>query len=232
MESYNNPCDIKSIYKEAGKMREFYLWMLVVIAGFAVVQKRSLHGVILRLILSTLVVGAYIYYMAPDVALTEAMVGALLTTYVYILALRGINILRVGFVDTKLLFEKRPVGYDGIEYVLLKNFCDSFGYKMEVKQYKSEEELWKALERGEIDVACGDVVDNGIEILETKVYIFKDGKKRGLLNIGVDERGDVVSERKGFYTMKFINHGSEFEAYLSEMKRKGKFDEVIEKYAR
>ena len=232
MESYNNPCDIKSVYKEAEKMREFYLWMLVVIAGFAVVQKRSLHGVILRLVLSTLVVGAYIYYMAPDVALTEAMVGALLTTYVYILVLRGMNALRVGFVDTKLLFEKRPVGYDGIEYVLLKKFCDSFGYKMEVKEYKSKEELWKALEKGEIDVACGDILDNGMKILETKVFTLKDGKEKGLLNISINEKDDVISERKGFYTMKFLNHGNEFEAYLKEIKEKGEFDEVIEKYAR
>ncbi len=213
-------------------MREIYLWMLVFTAGIAVVQKRTLHGVILRLLLSTLVVGAYVYYMAPDVALTEAMIGALLTTYVYILILRGVNLLRVGFVNTQLLFEKRPVGYDGIEYVLLKNFCDSYGYKMKIMEFDDKKELFEALKRGEIDVACGDVVDDGIKILETSVFTFKDRTEKGLLNIDMNEKDMIISERKGFYTMKFVNHKEEFEAYIREIKDKGEFDEVIEKYAR
>jgi len=177
-------------------------------------------------------VGAYAYHMAPDVALTEAMIGALLTTYVYVLILRGMKVLRVGFVNTRLLFEKRPADYDGIEYVLLKNFCDSYGYKMDIKEFDDKDKLLKALKKEEIDVACGDVIDSGIKILETKIFKFSDGTEKGLLNVSIDEKSNIISEREGFYTIKFINHENEFESYLQEIKENGKYDEVIRKYAR
>lgn len=226
----DNPYDITNIDFEVEKMREFFEWSMVVFAAAALLQKRPFRAVIMRLALSTFAVALYVVSMAPDVALTEAMIGALLMTYVYILLLRSPKSLKVGFIPTRLLFETHPWGYDGLEHSLLHKFAASHGYSMEILQYNTKEELLEDLEKGIIDVASGPFFEDGIDIVPTKIYTLIDGRKVDVLSMSEENAKMIEAEAMGTYKIVFREHKEEFENFLEEIKESGEFDEILKKY--
>ncbi len=212
-------------------MRESLLWGMVFLALLTVNQVKVFHGVLMRLALSISAVGAYFVLMAPDVALTEGMIGALLMTYVYILLVRSPNVIKVGFLEKKILFEKRPVGYDGLQYQLLKNFSHAYGYSMEIIKYNSEEELLEALKNDEIDVACGGIFEGGIPILPTKLFKLKNGEVKDFISMKNEDFENVVETKDAYYTILFKEHGEEFLEFLKDLKDSGEYERIVRKYA-
>jgi uncharacterized MnhB-related membrane protein len=69
----------------------------IVVAGFFAVWFRDLLSSVVSLATFSLLLSLEFYILqAPDVAIAEAGIGAGLTTAIYIIALRGCNVLRKG----------------------------------------------------------------------------------------------------------------------------------------
>ncbi len=213
-------------------MREILGIGMVTIALATLFQKSVLRAVMLRLVLSILAVALYTVYMAPDVGLAEAMIGALLMTYVYMLLIKSPRSIIVGVVPLKILFEKHPWGFDGIEYVLLERFAKSHGYSLEIIEYENESDLLESLKNGEIDAACGPVHTQGIQIIPTKIFVLEDGHEKDFLRMSEEDSKRIVNVKETFYTILMSEHVEEFQDFLENLKRSGEFDEIIYKYAR
>ena len=182
----------------------------------------------MRMGLSVLAVALYTALSAPDVALAEAMVGALLTTFVYVLLLRTPGTLRVGYVPVRMLFEEHPYGFDGLEYEIVKLFASKHGYKLEFVKAESVDELKTLLKEKLIDLACGPIVeDRGI--IETVVLKLDDGKEIDILSAGSVDPSRVVSRRRTMYTILSDSEG--FDAFLEEIRESGTLERLINKYA-
>jgi len=69
----------------------------IVIAGFFAIWFRDLLSSVISLAVFSLLLSLEFYILqAPDVAIAEAGIGAGLTTAIYVIALRGCNVLRKG----------------------------------------------------------------------------------------------------------------------------------------
>ena len=64
------------------------LALLPVVAGVALTQSRRLSAIIGMGLFSFMLAAAYLLMHAPDVAITEATIGAALVTAIYVLAIR------------------------------------------------------------------------------------------------------------------------------------------------
>ena len=206
-------------------MIRFIEWMMVVLALLTVLQKRPVHSVITRMALSIFAILAYYLLMAPDVALAEAMLGGLLTTFIYVSMLRNPVRIRVGYVPVRIIFEEHPWGKDGIAAEIVRKFARSMGYDVEYVRFESVEDLLESLESGYVDVACGPIVDRGFPILKTKIFRDEDGKEVDFLSM----RGPGEFVRDANYTIP--SNLKDFEDFLSDLKERGELDEIVKKYA-
>ena len=208
-------------------MRDVMALAMVFLALETVVQKRPLRGVLVRVALSVFAVLTYAFYMAPDVALAEAMVGALLMTFVYVLLLRTPGTLRVGYVPTPILFEERPYGYDGLEHEIVRRYASTRGYTLEYTRFDDPEDLKRAFEEEFVDLACGPFVgENGI--LETVVFELEDGREVDFLSMDREAR-NVVNKRRAEYVI--LSRESDFREFLDSLRRDGRLAEMVEKFA-
>ncbi len=210
-------------------MSEVLPWTMVALAILTVSQKHPLNAVLLRLALSVLAVGAYALYSAPDVALAEAMLGSLLTTFVYILMIRSPVKIRVGYVPVRILFEEHHWGLDGLFKEIVERFARYRGYEIDYVRFEDVEEMLESLESGYVDIACGPVVDRGIPILETKMFELEDGREIDFLSMKEEYSPLVVSSRNSHYTI--VSNVEGFEDFIEEMRKKGEIKGLIRKYA-
>lgn len=65
--------------------------LLVIIAVAAVVSKKLLTSIIFLSVLSMAAVAAFALLSAPDVAITEAVIGSGLVTFIFIVSIKGIR---------------------------------------------------------------------------------------------------------------------------------------------
>jgi len=104
--------------------------LAVFVSGFAVFSRKPFNSFIFRTILSVIVVGLYVSYLSPDVALAEAMLGALLTTFIYLLAFKIHSEIKVGVIILPVLCEKYQEYYKGIVPEILEEFSKRYNYKL------------------------------------------------------------------------------------------------------
>ncbi len=176
--------------------------------------------------MSILAVVTYAFFMAPDVALAEAMVGALLMTFVYVLLLRTPGTLRIGYVPTPILFEERPYGYDGLEYEIVKRYASVRGYEVEYIKFEDRKELIEAFEEEYVDIACGPFVgDSGI--LETVVFELDSGRTIDFLSMS-DEKAKILKRRKAEYVI--LSRDEDFRNFIDDFKKSEDFSNLIERF--
>lgn len=86
-------------------MTDFYVYAIVallpVAAIMVVVQKNPYHSLVMRGILGAIAALIYSVLGAPDVALTEALVGTLLAITLYAVAVRSSLVLRIGILNSE-----------------------------------------------------------------------------------------------------------------------------------
>ncbi len=208
-------------------MREAVSWTMVVISIFVILQSDPTRAVLLRLSLSILAIGSYMLYMAPDVALAEAMLGSLLTTFVYILMLKSPVVIRVGYTPSKYLIEEHPWGMDGIFKELVNLFSKEMGYDVKYVRFESTEDLVESFKSGYLDLACGPITD-GFPILETRVYVLKDGSEKDFLSMKKEDFENIKEWRRGFYGI--LARKKDFNAFLRDLEERGVIREIVKKY--
>ncbi|MBZ4662154.1 MAG: hypothetical protein JG779_1308 [Thermotoga sp.] len=185
------------------------LILMVSVSLYTIFTPIRLNAVIGRTALSVLAVLLYTLFSSPDVAIAEALLGALLTTLVYLIALKSRDRVKIGFTSVRLLFEKLGEAFMGFEYELLKRFCEKYDYRSEFVEFSSLEDLLEALNDGKVDVACGGVFSEDKKgYLETKIFYLEDEKLDLLRYTERVYRGEQLNHvlhRDGSYHILFAD---------------------------
>ena len=116
--------------------------LLPLSALFTVLQTNPYHALVSRGIMGAVAVLLYAVLGAPDVALTEALVGTLLTVILFAIAVRSSMVLRVGMLNPAPA--KTPS---------LKRFCAHHNLALRRIFFDNEQSLIDALQAGRIDAS-------------------------------------------------------------------------------
>lgn len=127
-----------------------YLWIDLVIVALlpltallTVIQTRPYFALVSRGIMGAVAVLLYATLGAPDVALTEALVGTLLTIILYAVAVRSSLVLRQGCLTPD---------NDGYDIMPLRGFCAQHDLALRRTSFDNAAVLMQSLQMGRIDV--------------------------------------------------------------------------------
>ncbi|QTA37596.1 DUF4040 domain-containing protein [Thermosipho ferrireducens] len=155
-------------------VRVLFLLVAVLFASLAIIRIKPFHSFLWRTALSILAVAIYTLYFAPDVALAEAMLGALLTTFVYLLAIKIHSKVRVGIIVVPVICEKYGDSYVGIIPGIMEAFAKKYNHKIEYVEFEDYNQIAKAVNEAVIDI--GISYSGDFPIIEVPVYEY-NGKK-------------------------------------------------------
>lgn len=152
--------------------RTTLLMFLPLIAVFALTRKRRLAAVIGMGMFSLILSAVYLLLHAPDVAITEAAIGAALVTFIYVLAIRKTGRLVVVGDEVPGLLEREGDRITGLEQEILASFSKHLGLDL-VIHFLPRHEVKGALLRGEADIAAGGIihVDAGDRLLAAQGHL-------------------------------------------------------------
>lgn len=120
----------------------FIVALLPLAALFTVVQTQPYFALISRGILGVVAVMLFAVMGAADVALTEALVGTLLTVILYAITVRSTRVLRVGRLPGQVeLRDESPI----------RHCCSRYKLALRKITFNSEPELVAALQEGRVD---------------------------------------------------------------------------------
>lgn len=120
----------------------FIVALLPLTALIAVLQTKPYFALVSRGIMGVVAVLLYAVLGAADVALTEALVGTLLTVILYAVAVRSTQVVRVG------LLAGQPAGS------ALRQLCARHKLSLRKVPFPGERELVAALKEGRVDAVC------------------------------------------------------------------------------
>ena len=164
--------------------RWILLALLPIVAGIALTQSRRLSAIIGMGLFSFMLAAVYVLMHAPDVAITEATIGAALVTAIYVLAIRRTGRLIVVADEVPGLIAREGDHIAGLEYEILEGFAGTIGLELSVRFVPLRRVRW-LIAHHEADMGAGgmiplaDIEDNLIATpthLTTGVYAFPTGK--------------------------------------------------------
>jgi uncharacterized MnhB-related membrane protein len=117
--------------------------LLPITALLTVIQKRPYFALVSRGIMGAVAVLLYAVLGAPDVALTEALIGTLLTVLLYAVALRSSMVIRLGVLV--------PADND-YDITPLRRFCRQHDLALKHTDFDHPAVLMQALQMGTVDV--------------------------------------------------------------------------------
>jgi uncharacterized MnhB-related membrane protein len=142
--------------------RMILLALLPVVAGIALLQRRRLSAIIGMGLFSFLLAAVYLLMHAPDVAITEATIGAALVTAIYVLAIRRTGKLIVVADEVPGLIAREGHGIAGLEYEILAGFAASQGLDLSVEFVPLRRVRW-LIAHQEADIGAGGFVPRSDE---------------------------------------------------------------------
>ena len=144
-------------------MNDNYIYVITALLPLAalmvVLEANPYHALVVRGILGAMAAMLYAIFGAPDVALTEALVGTMLAITLYAVAVRSSLVMRLGVLKDELAQTdaQRPFGQLMDE---LRNIFSKRYMRLELVPYKDREELLRALMEKEVHATCApQVVD-------------------------------------------------------------------------
>jgi len=143
-------------------MTNVLVLLLPVVAGMALLQRRRLYAVIGMAVFSLLLSAVYLLAAAPDVAITEAAIGAALVTFIYVLALRKTGRLVVAASEVPGLIQREGKETSGLEWVILQRLAHVLGLDLVVR-FVPTEEIAPMVLRGEADIGAGGLIGSDVE---------------------------------------------------------------------
>ena len=138
------------------------LLTLPVIAIFALTRARRLTAVIAMGLFSFVIAAVYLLSHAPDVAITEAAIGAGLVTFVYVLAIRKTGRLVIIGDEVPGLISREGGKITGLEWEILSGFARELGLETTLR-FMPRSDVEQALRRGAGDIGAGGIVDKQID---------------------------------------------------------------------
>lgn len=164
--------------------RWILLALLPIVAGIALTQSRRLSAIIGMGLFSFMLAAVYLLMHAPDVAITEATIGAALVTAIYVLAIRRTGRLIVVADEVPSLMAREGDHITGLEYEILEGFAREIGLDLSVRFVPLRRVRW-LIAHHEADMGAGGIVpladiEGNLSAtpthLKTGVYAFPTGK--------------------------------------------------------
>lgn len=134
--------------------RSFLLLLLPIIAGVSLCQRRRLPAVIGMGLFSLVLAATYLLHSAPDVAVTEAAIGAALVTVIYVLAIRRTGRLLVIADEAPGLLAVEGGELVGVEVDILDGFARRLGLDLSI-QIVPYKDVTRTLLQGDADLGAG-----------------------------------------------------------------------------
>lgn len=151
--------------------RMVLLGLLPVVAGIALLQSRRLAAIIGMSLASFILAAVYTFLRAPDVAITEATIGAALVTAIYVLAIRRTGRLTVAADEVPGLIAREGRTISGLEYEILEGFAREQGLDLLVQFVPLRRIRWLVSHR-EADIGAGGLIPHeGGDLLATPMHL-------------------------------------------------------------
>ncbi|MBD2627938.1 DUF4040 domain-containing protein [Trichormus variabilis] len=138
-------------------MNDSYLYLIIALlpltAGMLVTQVNPYHALVLRGVLGAVAAMVDAVLGAADVALTEALMGTMLSITLYAVAVRSSLVLRLGVIENQLVEKNQDNNFQQ----LIDDFRSIFNkhyMRLEVVPYTTTETLEQALIEKEIHATC------------------------------------------------------------------------------
>lgn len=142
-------------------MNEAYLLgiaaLLPLSALITVCQRNPYHALVSRGMLGAVAALLYAVLGAADVAITEALMGTLLTIILYGVAVRSCLTVRVAWLAGGRRAGRKTAAPPGRVFAALKDCCRRHHLRLEITAYPDAARLTEALRSGAVDAACGRV---------------------------------------------------------------------------
>ncbi|MFL0647175.1 DUF4040 domain-containing protein [Cylindrospermopsis raciborskii] len=138
-------------------MNDSYLYIIVALlpltAGLLVTQVNPYHGLILRGVLGAIAALVDAVLGAADVALTEALMGTMLSVTLYAIAVRSSLVLRLGVMENQLIVENQDGGIEKLIEDFRRVFSKHY-MRLEVVTYNNQQALRNALISKDVHATC------------------------------------------------------------------------------
>ncbi|PPJ63900.1 DUF4040 domain-containing protein [Cuspidothrix issatschenkoi] len=151
-------------------MNDSYLYIIVALlpltAGLLVTQVNPYHALILRGVLGAVAALVDAVLGAADVALTEALMGTMLSVALYAIAVRSSLVLRLGVIENQ----------DSSFQTLIDDFRNIFSkhyMRLEIVPYNSHQSLQNALKEKEVHATCApmEASEEFAETYQTEIRV-------------------------------------------------------------
>lgn len=145
--------------------------LLPLTAGMLVTQVNPYHALVIRGILGAVAALVYALFGAADVALTEALVGTMLSITLYAIAVRSSMSLRLGVLTTPFAETQPPMSQR--LFPALRTLLKPHQLRLEVVPFDNPQALQRALEGKEIHAVClptGLVVGEPVSATDSAPY--------------------------------------------------------------
>ena len=142
--------------------RWILLALLPVVAVIALSQPRRLSAIIGMGLFSLLLAAVYLLMHAPDVAITEATIGAALVTAIYVLAIRRTGRLIVVADEAPGLIAREGKQIVGLEYDILVGFAREVGLDLSIQFVPLRRVRW-LIDHHEADMGAGGIIPLAVE---------------------------------------------------------------------
>jgi putative multicomponent Na+:H+ antiporter subunit B len=129
--------------------------LLPVGALLTVLQRNPYHALVARGIFGAIAALVYATLGAPDVALTEILMGTLLTIILYAIAVRSSLVLRLGWISPAQHENSSTADYP-FPIEVIRNCSQSHYLRLELVAFDNTAKLLNALREGKISAACGE----------------------------------------------------------------------------
>lgn len=154
-------------------MTDSYLYIIIallpVAAMMLVFQTNPYHALVIRGVLGAIAALVYSILGAPDVALTEALVGTLLAITLYAVAVRSSLLLTIGVLQDECAIDgENPKIKDIVSSI--QSALNPYCVRVELIPYNNSEDLSKALTQQEIHVVVQSNLEKNSDDPEQEGY--------------------------------------------------------------
>lgn len=144
-------------------MTDYYLYiimaMLPLTAVMLVTQVNPYNALVIRGVLGAVAVIVDAILGAADVALTEALMGTMLSVTLYVVAVRSSLVLRLGVIDSEENLENKDGNFQEIIDDYRRIFQEHY-MRIELVSYATHQCLEKALAEKEVHATCAPLIED------------------------------------------------------------------------
>lgn len=148
----------------------FLIFVIVILAIYIAVIQNHINALLAYGIFGAALSAVFFILNAPDVAIVEITVGAAFIFFIYLIAIKKVGKVKVYYVLTPYLVEKKQNKLTGFEYAVLNDFIESKGLDVEYIEVKKTQSF-DALEKNGDILIGGHINSKDSEILYSDEFL-------------------------------------------------------------